>query len=70
MTMQWSAPVIETIFSIVPGETSVETVGPVMVTYEDLRPGRVGRRAPMTLVKRPSVERLRTLFDYVPETGF
>jgi hypothetical protein len=37
--------------------------------FEDARPGREGRRAPATLVKRPSVERLRELFEYDAATG-
>lgn len=47
----------------------VRIVRRLPLIYEDLRPGREGRRAPMTLVKRPSVERLRELFDYEPDTG-
>jgi hypothetical protein len=53
MMMQWHKPHIETIFSIVPGETVWLNRRPAVVeryvgsVHEDLRPGREGRPAPM-----------------------
>jgi HNH endonuclease len=76
MMLTWHKPQIETIFSYVPGEEIIlpdkDIAGlakHVSTFYEDLRRGKEGRRAPKTLVERPSVEELREVFEYNPETG-
>jgi hypothetical protein len=45
--MQWRKPQIETIFSVVPGEiigADAVVAEHVATIYEDLRPGREGRK--------------------------
>jgi hypothetical protein len=39
------------------------------IVYEDLRPGREGRRASKALLNELNVEQLHELFKYDPETG-
>jgi hypothetical protein len=56
----WHTPQIQIVWSIVPGDvitfdddSTAEVVEHVATWFEDLRPGKEGKRAPKMLVQRP-----------------